>query len=148
MHSHDSDNPADFSDIDMKTDNELIAEFMGAEEWVFSEGQKGHSFWDRDKDGRRGWFPDGCTNKLPGEFKYDTSWDWLMSVVNAIESIEEPISLNPERGTWWPYWIKRGKTSIEIYSGDKILFGVGGNSLQSTHKAVVQFIKWHNEQKQ
>ena len=77
---------------------------------------------------------------------YIIGWSELMPVVEEIESIEEPVSLNPERGTYWPYWIKRCKKAVEVYNDDQILFGVGGNDIKSMHKAVVEFIKWYNQQ--
>lgn len=57
----------------MKTDNELIAEFMG----VLSLSETG--LWDIHKTGKLIY----CVRS--NELKYDTSWDWLHPVLEKIE---------------------------------------------------------------
>jgi hypothetical protein len=76
-------------------------------------------------------------NKLIAEFMgydrgvsdlmgYDTSWDWLIPVVEKI---------------------KRAKFILEF--GCRILPDNEGRSkIEATYKAVVEFIKWYNENKE
>src|SRR6478609_4997156 len=76
----------------MKTDNELIAEFMGVKEvkgYYDSYGTQTPHYFTRFENYRtRSYTNEG---ESMGEFlddaKYKTSWDWLMPVVEKIESI-------------------------------------------------------------
>lgn len=73
------------------------------------------------------------------QLKYHTSWDWLMPVVEKIESIGYNVN------------IRRLKTSIHPILEDKELFGfVCGDvskKLDITYDTIVQFIEWYNENK-
>ena len=82
----------------MKTDNELIAEFMGM----------------------------GIFHYNPNQLGYDTSWDWLIPVVEKIHNVvpSEVSEVNNE-----------GLAIFEI----GLLTPIG-----EVHEAVVQFIKWYN----
>jgi len=103
--------------------NKLIAEFMGMEDY-----------------------------QEMGEYvtpNYHSSWDWLMSVVEKIRKV--------------PSWDRdKFSTEVVIY-GDKTSIKSKGygekehsksffnksvrgkyNSIEPTHKAVIEFIKWYN----
>jgi len=69
--------------MNTQENNKMIAEFMGARPIVFSDGTKGHSFWnmDFDREGRYGSFPDGSTNYFDYDKGYNTDWNWLIPVV-------------------------------------------------------------------
>lgn len=102
----------------MKTDNELIAEFMGCRKVQGLENA-----WEID------WLPRPSLDRLFRELKFDTSWDWLMPVVDKIYKWG---SVRPDYGgTIRPY----------KYLNDLSIMA----DLQQTYVAVVEFIKWYNE---
>jgi hypothetical protein len=86
--------------------NKLIAEFMGMED-----------------------------HQEMGEYvtpNYNTSWDWLMTVVEKIESLRDPNG-NAYRFTIDMCNAQIEETNIEILGG--------AYKLDTTYEAVVQFIK-------
>lgn len=88
----------------MKADNELIAEFMNKvlyDDWVAVDG------------------------KLPSGLRYDTSWDWLMPVVEKIEKDFNGFVL-----------IHNSKCVINPGN----LVKVGDSKIDAVYKAVVEFI--------
>lgn len=103
-----------------KTDNELIAEFMGDEAM---------------------WFKHGKTKiRL-----YDTSWDWLMPVVEKIETLRYDtgicgVVINGEKLTEVIISPQVKNDKIEVH------YRTGEPKIICTYKAVVAFIKWYNEQ--
>ena len=143
--------------------NKLIAEFMGMPKQIIKDGRSGHkqlvfglgvesdlaqkfhigeystkSFVD---DGDNIYYALFCT-----ELEYHSSWDWLMPVVEKIESIKT----------------EEGGYSVQIEDNECIIFtsqhqrelGHGlieyntpQAKLMATYKAVVEFIKWYNENK-
>ena len=113
-------------------DNELIAEFMGAvgtpkynpTEWdvyitgcldVDSDDEYAQHFYTLD------------------EMKYHTSWDWLMPVVQKIESLG------------YVFTIQGGKAEYGEMISETRCF-IAEDKLSSTYKAVVEFIKEHNNE--
>tara|TARA_R100001460_G_scaffold34343_4_gene66781 strand:+ start:979 stop:1323 length:345 start_codon:yes stop_codon:yes gene_type:complete len=111
--------------MNTQENNKLIAEFMGARPIVFSDGTKGHSFWnmDFDREGRYGSFPDGSTNYFDYDKGYNTDWNWLIPVV---DKIEEYLSANVGKVGYF----------------DECLIS---NDLDIRYNAVVEFIKQYNE---
>ena len=116
-----------------KSDNELIAEFMGNRKLV-----------TRD-DGM--WIIGGQGMLMPNNFEYDTSWDWLMPVVEKIESIGDfQISIY----TSWKGLNEKDGAACRI-TGSGLAFGIlhaHGKRIDMTYKSVVEFIKWYNTQTQ
>lgn len=105
---------------DIKTDNELIAEFMGATPCIVRVKSIGDE---------RGYECDDF--KLPtDELRYHTSWNWLMPVVEKILEIvdEETREINSE-----------GLAIFELAIGTPI---------SEVYKAAVEFIKFYNSQNQ
>lgn len=107
----------------MKTDNELIAEFMGFE----------------------------CPRCLPSgkvvldksDLRYHTSWDWLMPVVEKIHSLRMDVNLK--------FFITNsGKTIRECLIEDQIGETIGYfdsqqlQLIECAYKSVIQFINWYN----
>lgn len=118
--------------------NKLIASFMGARVMAFQDGTEGHTFWNPgDMAGRSGSFPDGSTNYYTYNKGYNDSWDWLMPVVDKIESLGYSVEI------------------IETYclitktNSHTICDNGGGDftKLSATYKSVVEFIVWYNDQK-
>jgi hypothetical protein len=115
-------------ETEVKTNNELIAEFMGAErregprafnpdqilvQWII----KGNPY-NQHRDDIKYWYQ-------PVELKYHESWDWLMPVVEKIGNVWD---LN-EIGT----------------EAEKVLRLPLSTHIQEVNKAVVKFINFYNE---
>lgn len=114
----------------MKTDNELIAEFIGYE--------RSREPWENDEH--------AYTMKLnpvwnkwviPSNMCFNTSWDWLMPVVEKIESIEGV-----------RFIIERNKVVVLTYAVHPEYFcrKTTETKLTTIYNAVVEFIKWYNSQ--
>lgn len=126
----------------MKTDNELIAEFMG---WRVAEGENG-------SDGTAGiytkgqYYNDNAEHLPKGVvLKYDASWDWLMPVVEKIISLEyEP--KDPSDSYNWniPYIRTLGNNMCRF---NRMAPHHGNSLMDSVYQGVVEFIKWYNDAK-
>lgn len=101
-----------------KSDNELIAEFMG---FTPQKSSLGNTYSHPNLMGVYG----GSGMK----FKYDTSWDWLMPVVERIESLGDSNDRIFESSEFHELMELSIKTSIE-----------------RVYWFVIQFIKWYNDQ--
>lgn len=107
----------------MKTDNELIAEFMDGTTFD-SDGLC------TDPEKKYSWRP-GCYDSLKVEhLAYHNNWNWLMPVVEKIDS------LNIEE-----FNIDEFDNQIEILLKLDIF-----TPIDKVYKAIVEFIKWYNEQ--
>lgn len=117
----------------MKTDNEIIAEFMGWERWRFD--------WLPNKLHR------GAGDKVEGvaihQLKYDTSWDWLMPVVEKIQKLYSEAFPSNEK---FIELILAKQDPIDSEYIEVIALPLGV-SIQEAHAAIVKFIKWYNESK-
>lgn len=117
----------------MKTDNELIAEFMGKQITAvtanFGERVKVLVLPDKPLSERR-------TGKSI-EAKYDTSWDWLMPVVEKISKLD----LGPIEN--------ENASQKEIEEATKqaeVCMLCIDTPIDFVHQAVVEFIKWYNNE--
>jgi hypothetical protein len=106
--------------MDTTENNKLIAEFMNVDQvdidtWIDTEGS----------------------------LKYNTSWDWLMPVVEKIENITNQLFEDVKykqyhsvrlsfNASWWSVRTVRG------FNKDKKL---------AYYEAVVEFIKWYNKKR-
>ena len=104
----------------MENSNRLIAEFMGFKE------HKGSYYLPLYNSGD--WVPDV-------ELDYHNSWDWLMPIVEKIESLRD------ENGNAYRFTIDMGNAQIE---GTNIEIVGGSCKLHTTYQAVVEFIKNQN----
>jgi hypothetical protein len=114
----------------MKTDNELIAEFMG-----IKVSPVGHTNYDVSG------------KALPHEedLEYDYSWDWLMPVVEKIRSHEDVvgIEISFSLGTICKICVRnRQTTSFQWLNIED------NGTINAVYAAVVEFIKYLNTQKQ
>lgn len=102
--------------------NKIIAEFMGlyyCEKYQFE-----------------GWYKNHEGNERVYEFKYDTDWNWLMEVVEKIESLGNDFDIN-----------KREQSTNVFVRGVKYSKIISDKSkIQAVYNACVEFIKWYNEQ--
>ena len=90
---------------------------------------------DTDDDNWR--FPDGDLY-YSYDLLYHTSWNWLMPVVEKIETLGLNIPIDIH---WHGTYIGDRKSNHRIIGYVK-----GGKRLNHTYDAVVEFIKWYNEQ--
>ena len=94
-------------------DNKLIAEFMGLKPCD-----------DREQ------YQSSIYTNVVADLKYHTSWDWLMPVVDKIESIGFEFQIL--KGTCLIQDEDSTETLVETYSHNK---------QKATYKAVTEFIK-------
>ena len=110
--------------------NKLIAEFMG---WNLGHPDKSETRWQNE------WFDrQGFKTTTKGYLHFDTSWDWLMPVVEEILRMNSGI-LN----------IKMMSNACRIYADDNSFNHLEeqNSTIEATYKAVLQFIQWYNENK-
>lgn len=101
----------------MKTDNELIANFMG---YVHSDDPHTDAY-------------------EMSRLEYDQSWDWLMPVIQKIDDLHDSnIDYDPEK-------IAKGDWPKDDEYIDVIALPMN-TSIFETYNAVVEFIKWYNRQ--
>jgi hypothetical protein len=111
----------------MENENKLIAEFMGYKVVDKPKVVNGENFFEYiDENGNYTY----CNSLL----KYDTSWDWLMPVVEKIESLRD-LDGNAYRFSIDMCNVSIENTDIEILGGDF--------KINTTYNAVVEFIKTH-----
>lgn len=121
--------------------NKLIAEFMG---YALYEG---YSYRVPHYDSYVG--VDGNMHETPihhiHSLKFHTSWDWLIPIVEKIESIifDENNSFNVTIGSsiYCVIQDSNGECYDMTYDGEE-------SKLAVVYKAVVEFIKWYNENKE
>ena len=103
-------------------DNKLIAEFMGLEV-LYRPNSNG--------------FIEISDTELcdVDDLMYHTSWDWLMPVVQKIESLG------------YVFTIQGGKAEYGEMISETRCF-IAEDKLSSTYKAVVEFIKTYNDERQ
>ena len=104
--------------------NKLIAEFMG-----FTYDGKNIGWYDNEEV----YLKYSCHKENSncfdeGELAFYTSWEWLMPVVERIYNVLDTIDAEDFR-------IKLHEQLLDL-------------NLENLHKAVVEFIKWYNENKQ
>jgi hypothetical protein len=116
--------------------NRMIAEFMGHEEEQTESGEFVYAieFQNPEKlnDIQVEFF---CAH----EFKYHISWDWLMPVVEKIESFEGT------HGNNYKFTIQNETSYIDctnIISSPSVK-----SKIESTYETVFRFIEFYNEQK-
>jgi len=86
------------------------------------------------------------------EMLFKESWDWLMAVVDKIENTKTRRFMgfwygNSNRGAGFVGVIN---TDIDVDSTcriEEIVGHIDGNRKDATYKAVVEFIKWYNDNK-
>lgn len=112
--------------------NKLIAEFMGVQLFFGEPYNKDIEQWEVFFD----------TLYETKDLAYHTDWNWLMPVVEKIEHIDS-IDVNIlTNGTRIYEWRSGGKVII-----DNIADISFSNKIEHTYHAVVEFIKWYNENK-
>lgn len=124
------------------SDNELIAEFHGWTHVPTPKG-KGKGIWNFTAWNKAA-FNSEC-------FLYHKSWDWLMPVVEKISKITFKWETKHESGTD-SYYLRTfgmldeetGRVMVRI---NNCALHTAPTLIEATYKAVVEFIKWYNENK-
>lgn len=99
--------------------NKLIAEFMGLHQ-------------NKDPYEQDMWF-NSENHLVHNGLKYHTSWDWLMPVVEKIESMGYKFQMCRRRVT-----IKTDTNEIELFDTK------GHSKLDAVYQSVSKFIQWYN----
>lgn len=87
----------------------------------------------------------------PDELKYHCSWDWIMPVIERIESISTPtiekiwVSISGKSCAMWNYF-----SPMEVLRKNDVpnIYRIKINSeskLKATWLACIDYIKWYNE---
>jgi len=66
---------------------------------------------------------------------YNSDWDWLMEVVEKIESLG--------------YWVNRIKADVWIIDNNENIVinnTMHSDGIEAVYNACVEFVKWHNNQ--
>jgi hypothetical protein len=116
-------------------ENKLIAEFMGLL----------HVDDDKYMDNLREMKSNGIffeQGYMTSELMYDTDWNWLMDVVDKIESIED--------GQYDVNILKNGTQIINYIAGGILIFDNVGEisyseKIEHVYQAVIKFIKWYEQ---
>jgi len=124
--------------------NKLIAEFMGAKPCK--------NYWREDALEHEDWEHDEWTNTTReyfvtkihkvSELKYHSSWDWLMPVVEKIE-----MDCKCDVHIYAHYnWKEPNRCAIYDWKDKEIASKSNDSKIIAVWLAVVEFIKWHNNE--
>jgi len=102
--------------------NKLIAEFMGLPFIVF----EGETNYIRD-----------LQHVSEDQLDYDSDWNWLMEVVEKIESLGYWTSLNSGSD----HWFRIGK----LHLNHSLIEFSCKTKIETVYNAAVKFIQWYNE---
>lgn len=122
--------------------NKLIAEFEGAIIHKGTGNNSEHTYATYPLEGEF----DGATKKITSLF-YNCDWNWLMPVVEKIENLEEVdcsffIVCNECDIAFTHKCFEDGREIDAPSFRQKT-----SNKIESTWLAVVEFVKWHNQNK-
>ena len=134
--------------------NKLIAEFMGGKYQPRTDSKLESvtvDVWEHHKEKTIDEiYKLGNYTYLMENVIFNSSWDWLMPVVEKIEVLEvgnnkdlKDIFVILKKGTCKIY-VQTNSTLDKFYYEE---YYFKGSLIENTYKAVVQFIKWYNENK-
>jgi len=119
--------------------SDSLPQFLASDhrEWCSNRVENDNLIWEIPKD---------C-------LEYHTSWDWLMPVVEKIESFQDGNDGDSMRGHLYNFRIEQhfvyildGESmDLDGESMDIIIEMNGDNKLDATYNAVVEFIKQYNK---
>ncbi len=109
--------------------NKLIAEFMGA--FPVDIGDK-EGWWYLTN----GLFPHGYDRIMFRAIKYHSDWNWLMEVVEKVESVYDST-----------FVVEITDCICEITGLDDLsIYRAGNDKKEVVYSACLHFIQWYNEQ--
>lgn len=114
--------------------NRLIAVFHGWKHIPTPKG-KGKGYWDFPEWKRASWSEESL--------EYHRSWDWLMPVVDKVESLtvedgRGPVNFIVSMDSTYCVISQGGEGVVADYQGD--------NRMECTYHAILRFIRWYNSQ--
>lgn len=142
--------------------NKIIAEFMGLKKvkCVRNENGKYYDYRANKKfscikeqeiqiESENGWGLVEQDFLFLEDLKFNSDWNWLMEVIEKIESLEY-LNKNSTSEGFDSFGIEINKNRCDITQyGDfthHLLQGNGKTRIESTYNACLEFIKWYNEQ--
>ena len=109
--------------------NKLIAEFLG---WTLDNPSTFPTELHQEEELQGFW-----------ELRFDTDWNWTIKAVEKIENI----TIND---IIFDVFITKEKTHINYSKNSEwfsnIFLHQGNTKIENTYNAIVEFIKWHNQQ--
>jgi hypothetical protein len=120
--------------------NKLIAEFMGYRQANCNNGKA----WNTDDRYLHKTLPiqGRLITKECEYLKFNSSWDWLMPVIEKIEKMGYDSLIS----NFQAHITKSSRTYSNIFIGNAQNAEL--TKLKATYKMVVEFIKWYNKQKE
>jgi UDP-glucose 4-epimerase len=110
-------------------ENKLIAEFMGL--LHVDDDKYMNNLREMKSNGI--FFEQGY---MTSELMYDTDWNWLMDVVDKIEGLNFSVEMNRQEEGDYQCLIVKKEIIVQTFSSNK---------MQSIYQAVVNFIKWYEQ---
>ena len=117
-----------YNDSDMK-ENKLIAEFMNLNVVTINDIKRNKNPYIESADGY-----------TIQELQYNTSWDWLMPVIEKIETLGYTFEKNYQR-------IDKDWQSLIVKGNDILYQEFNDDSLKSSYYVLVEFIKQYNNER-
>lgn len=117
--------------------NKLIAEFMG-----WKENESGYYPHPQYEYNYKGEIIESSMGNYKGDkplYMLHKSWDWLIPVIEKIESLAFQVVMTKPIAGWSICTIKSEKLNYTEEQAASV-------KINSVHKAVINFIKWYNEQ--
>lgn len=116
--------------MNTKENNKLIASFMGAEP-IKSYDPEG---WWKIPNGN---LPHGYATVMLAGMKFDSSWDWLMPVLEKIEFDLPDDSV---------ITIEYKQCYIPILEDEFTIHTQSSSKLMACYLAIMEYIEWYNQQ--
>jgi len=133
---------------ELEKNNDLIAEFMGLKK---SDSLCKGSFTFIGEDIKNAGLPfiGGIMGNCMDELPFNSSWDWLMPV---LDRIEKKANFETKLEFFVGSYLKNAKfVKLTIFSEANIVYeyeGIGySTKIDAVYMAVVGFIKWYNQNK-
>lgn len=120
--------------------NTLLAEFLGSELEEAVKSEKVYCLLMPDENDISGFKKEFFA---PDELKFHKSWDWLMLVVDKIESLENVFAFY----ITFDKYIKQSSVVIHPFNNSFTKVGVYKKSkIEAIYTACIEFVKWFNSQ--
>lgn len=119
--------------------NKIIAEFMGYKLANCSNGMAWENTLSKKSQDDKFKLHGRLWRENDTYYKWNSDWNWLMEVVEKIESLDYNFNITSGDATALHYHCAIYQTSI--YRID------GTTKIQATYETVIEFIKWYNLQK-
>jgi hypothetical protein len=112
--------------------NKLIAEFMGM---VYDNHGQPNKYWELTDEQN---FVSQKPYPQNKDLKFHSDWNWLMEVVEKIETLPDEKFQIEINGKWCNFFDMKTLNSVEFEKADN------ESKIQNCFEAVVMFIRWYN----